>query len=152
VVLCLRESRESNTSWRPWDHSKREAPVSTSAFSALLLVLAITSTSGAQDAPPRIRGPQSSQVRAAAFVGPLRQVFSVDTVERQIRPTHWKEGAVVGGVTTGLGLALLIDGLCSSDSGGNCASAVVLGLVGGGAVGGVVGALIGGQFPKREKR
>jgi hypothetical protein len=123
-----------------------------SAFTALLLVLAITSTSGAQEAPPRIRGPQSSQARAAAPLGPLRQVSSVDTVERQIRPTHWKEGALVGGVVTGLGLALLIDGLCSSDSGGNCVNAVVVGLVGGGAVGGVVGALIGGQFPKREER
>jgi len=124
----------------------------TAAFAALLLVLTITSTSGAQDARSRILGPQPSQVRAAVFPGPLQQAFSVDSVQRQIRPTHWKEGALIGGIVTGLGIALLIDGFCSSDSGGNCGGAVAGGLLAGGAVGGVVGALIGGQFPKPEER
>lgn len=124
----------------------------TRALPSLLLVLAVTSASRAQDAPARIHAPRPSQVRSVAFPGPLRQGFRVDTVERKIRRTHWKEGALVGGVVTGLGLALLIDGLCNSDSGDNCTNAGVLGLVGGGAVGGIVGALIGGQFPKDEER
>jgi hypothetical protein len=124
----------------------------TSALPAILLLLTLTSTAGAQDSPSRMIGPQPSQVRGAVLRGPLQEAFSVDSVRRQIRPTHWKEGALVGGIVTGLGLALLIDGLCSSDSGGNCGSAVTGGLLGGGVVGGVVGALIGGQFPKSEER
>jgi hypothetical protein len=75
--------------------------------------------------------------------GPPQQSSSVDSVRRQIRPTHWEKGALVGGIVTGLGLALLMDGLCSRDSGGNCGSAVA---------GGLVGALIGGQFSKPEER
>jgi len=130
---------------------QRGAPVPTSAFATLLLVLAVTSTSGAQDAPARIPGPRPSQIRGATVLGPPRHAISVDSVRRHIRPTHWKEGALVGGIVTGLGVALLINGLCSSDSGGNCGNAVVVGLMGGGAVGGIVGALIGGQFPKAEE-
>jgi hypothetical protein len=124
----------------------------TSPFPILLLLLTIASTSSAQDAPSRILGPQPSQVRGVVLRGPLEQAFIVDSVERQIRPTHWKEGALVGGIVSGLGLALLIDGLCSSDSGGNCGSAVAGGLLGGGVLGGLVGALIGGQFPKAQER
>jgi hypothetical protein len=121
------------------------------AFLTLLLVLTMTSISAAQDAPSRVLGPQPSQVRSAVLLAPPQQSVSVDSVRRQIRPTHWKEGALVGGLVTGLGLALLIDAFCNSDSGGNCGGAVSRGLLGGGAVGGVVGALIGGQFPKSEE-
>ena len=123
-----------------------------SAVPAILLLLTLTSTAGAQGVPSRIVGPQPSQVRGAVLRGPMQKAFSVDSVRRQIRPTYWKQGALVDGIVTGLGLALLIDGLCSSDWGGNCGGAVTGGLLGGGVVGGVVGALIGGQFPKSEKR
>jgi hypothetical protein len=81
--------------------------------------------------------------------GPLQQPFALDSVRHRIRPTHWKEGAFIGGLTTGLGLALFLDSFCrGSESSGDCAGAFTGGLVLGGLIGGVVGGLIGGQFPK----
>jgi hypothetical protein len=124
----------------------------TSPFPILLLLLTIASTSSAQDAPSRILGPQPSQVRGVVLRGPLEQPSSWIQWSAKSAPPIWKEGALVGGIVSGLGLALLIDGLCSSDSGGNCGSAVAGGLLGGGVLGGLVGALIGGQFPKAQER
>ena len=42
-----------------------------------------------------------------------------DTVARQIRPTYWKEGGIVGALATGAFLGWLVHGFCSySESGG----------------------------------
>ncbi len=114
---------------------------------ALLLVMTLTTAAGAQHAP--IAGPRPSQVLAVAAQGPLRQPLAIDSVRRDIRPTHWKKGALIGGITIGLGLALSAMAWCNADS--PCGEgAVPFSFLAGGAVGGLIGALIGGQFPKEE--
>ncbi len=96
-------------------------------------------------------GPVPSQVLGAAAPGPLRQSLVFDSVRREIRPTHWKEGALIGGVTVGLGLGLLVDALCrNSDTAGEWEAHSPAGFYLGGLAGGVVGALIGSLFPKVE--
>ncbi len=123
----------------------------TPALPAFLLLLVLTTPAGTQPAPPRVIGPRPSQVLAAAPRGPLQQTFHPDSARGRIPPTRWKEGALIGGVTAGLGLALLIDGLCrSADTAGDCGGALTGGFLVGAVIGGVTGALIGGQFPKPE--
>jgi hypothetical protein len=121
-----------------------------SARLGLLLLLALPTGAGAQHAPIGIAGPRSSEVLGVVARGPLRRSLTLDSVRRDIRPTHWKKGALIGGVVTGLGLALLVDGFCR-DSDTDCqGGAVPMALLAGGVFGGLVGALIGGQFPKAE--
>jgi hypothetical protein len=74
-----------------------------------------------------------------------------DTVVRQIKPTYWKEGGLVGGVLSGVFLAWLVHGLCTyydESINPNCGLKLVAGGVFGGGLGFVLGALVGGQFPK----
>jgi hypothetical protein len=123
--------------------------MASSARLSFVLLMTLTTAAGAQHPPIAIAGPRPSEVFGIGSRGPLRQSFAPDSVRREIRPTHWKEGALIGGVVTGLGLVLWVNALCS-DSGTDCGDAVPLALLGGGLVGGVVGALIGGQFPKTE--
>ena len=119
------------------------------ALIALLLLLTLTTTSSAQAAPPAVWRPQPSLILSAVPRGRLQQPLALDSVRQRIRPTHWKEGAFIGGLTTGLGLALFAESLCrSSESSANCAGAVTGAFMLGGVMGGVVGALIGGQFAK----
>ena len=76
-----------------------------------------------------------------------------DTVPRQIKPTHWKEGGIVGAVLVGAFGAWLGNEICrNSESGAaSCTGAWVGGALGGGLFGFLTGALIGGQFPKQPK-
>ena len=101
---------------------------------------------------------QSSPSRyASSAVGPLRvRAFAAepaDTVARQIKPTYWKEGGVIGAVPMAVFLGWLTHGLCqdSDGGGGGCTRALVGGALGGGLAGFLAGALIGGQFPKHPK-
>jgi hypothetical protein len=120
-----------------------------SARLSFVLLMTLTTGAGAQHGPIGIAGPRPSEVRGVVARGPLRQSLALDSVRREIRPTHWKKGALIGGVVTGVGLAVLMNGLCSQDS--NCEGSPVPGaLLAGGAVGALVGALIGGQFPRAE--
>jgi hypothetical protein len=111
--------------------------------------MTLTAAAGAQHAPAGIAGPRPSVVLGVAARGPLRQSFAPDSVRREIRPTHWKKGALIGGVVTGLGLAVVLNGLCR-DSEQDCGGVVPAALLAGGLFGGLVGALVGGQFPKTE--
>jgi hypothetical protein len=75
---------------------------------------------------------------------------SLDSVRRQIRPTYWKEGALIGG---GIGVLLgawLGHGLCglSDEFGKNCTGSLVVGGMVGAVLLAIPGALVGGQFPK----
>ena len=69
---------------------------------------------------------------------------------RQIKPTHWKEGGLVGALAVGAFGAWFGNEICrnSDDTGGGCTRAVLGGALGGGVLGFLLGALIGGQFPK----
>ena len=117
----------------------------------LLITITITTAAGAQHATARLSGPGPSQLRSLGVRGPLEQSFTLDSVRGTIRPTYWKEGALIGGVVTGLGLAFLADGLCSSsDTSDDCGGALTGGFLVGGVLGGLAGALVGGQFPKAE--
>jgi hypothetical protein len=76
-----------------------------------------------------------------------------DTVPRQIKPTHWKEGGLVGALAVGAFGAWLGNEICrnADDTGGGCTRAVLGGALGGGVLGFLIGALIGGQFPKHPQ-
>jgi hypothetical protein len=97
-----------------------------------------------------------SSLYATPAAGPLSpRAFiaeSADTVVRQIKPTYWKEGGIVGAVAVGAFGGWLVHGLCrDSESGGDCTGALVGGALGGGLLGFLTGALIGGQFPKHSE-
>jgi hypothetical protein len=74
-----------------------------------------------------------------------------DSVVRQIRPTHWKEGGLVGALAVGAFGAWFGNEICrNSDTGGGCTGLMLGGALGGGVLGFLIGALIGGQFPKHS--
>jgi hypothetical protein len=124
-----------------------QAPV----YLGFVLLVSLNTAAGAQLAPTGIAGPGPSGLLGAAPRGPLRQSLALDSVWRDIQPTHWKEGTLIGGVGVGLGMAILASGFCrSSDGGGNCGDTFTAGLVAGGVLGALVGMFIGGQFPKVE--
>jgi hypothetical protein len=116
---------------------------------ALLLLLISPRDAVAQWSSPSIAGPVpiplilDLNARSA-----MAQPLAVDSVPREIRPTHWKEGALIGGLALGLGLAVLADALCRSSDSGGCGGATTGGFLLGGVLGGFIGALVGGQFPK----
>jgi len=118
----------------------------------VLLLLIPPLAAQAQSAPAHIPRPTPSPILNAAARGPLGRPLALDSLRRKIPPTHWKEGALLGGGALGLGFALLAAGLCGYyDSGTNCGGAVTGGFVVGGGLGALIGALVGGQFAKAER-
>jgi hypothetical protein len=105
---------------------------------------------------PPLTGLSASSLYIERLGSPLtspRFVFaSQDTVPRQIRPTHWKEGGMVGALLLGafgtwFGYEICHETEAGSES-GCMARSMLGGAIGGGGIGFLVGALIGGQFPK----
>jgi hypothetical protein len=84
----------------------------------------------------------------------LRSREPSDTVARQIRPTYWKEGGLVGGVASSILVGLFAQGMCAYAEGNtrNCGLSLITGALLGGGVGFGLGALVGGQFPKGPPR
>jgi tetrahydromethanopterin S-methyltransferase subunit D len=120
-------------------------------FLLLIVGLAMWTTPGAAQRPPV--GPVSSPlVGTPAPRWRTALESQADTVERQIQPTHWKEGALVGGVLGALGGALLGHAICtqSEQPEKNCTGTTVIGAVFSAAILAIPGALIGGQFPKGQ--
>ena len=115
---------------------------------ALLLILLSPQDGVAQWTSPDIAGPTPSQLTIRPASPWTTSSLALDSVPRDIRPTHWKEGALIGGLSLGVGLAFLVDGLCRSSDSGDCGGATTGGFLLGGVIGGVIGALIGGQIPK----
>jgi hypothetical protein len=119
----------------------------------LLLLLISPQNAMSQRSSPSIAGPVPIPIildQDARFAMALP--LAVDSVP-EIRPTYWKEGALIGGLTLGLGLGFLAGAFCSnSDSGGSCGGATTGGFLLGGVCGGIIGALIGGQFPKEKEK
>ena len=120
-----------------------------SAVPALLLFLTFTTTAAAPDPPPHPRGPRPSPLLVVRPARPLQQGLAVTALQREVPATHWRKGAVIGGLTGGLGLALFTGALCAQAN-VNCFGPITLVFLGGGTVGGILGALIGGQFPKDD--
>jgi uncharacterized membrane protein YeaQ/YmgE (transglycosylase-associated protein family) len=110
---------------------------------------------GRGSAQMSISGPAASVLFHAPQPAPLGSMSweaPRDTVDRQIRPTYWKEGALMAGVVGAVGGAFLGHGLCemSEEFGKNCTASLFLGGVLGAALLAVPGALIGGQFHKHQ--
>jgi hypothetical protein len=73
-----------------------------------------------------------------------------DSVRRQARASHWKEGAVIGGALGAVAGALVGHHLCglAQESTRHCAGSTLLAGALGAAVLAIPGALIGGQLSK----
>jgi hypothetical protein len=82
----------------------------------------------------------------------LRLIQPADSIERDIRPTYWKEGALVGGLIGLAGGALLGVVVCaqSDEVGNSCTGSAAAGALGGALILAIPGALIGGQMHKGE--
>lgn len=112
----------------------------------LLLLVGLTvlgSSAFGQAAPP---GPAASVLFRDVARGPLSVNWSAaprDSVARDIRPTYWKEGALVAGLLGAVGGFLLGSAVC--EDGGGCNTGAILG---GALLLVIPGALIGGQFRK----
>jgi hypothetical protein len=103
----------------------------------------------------QLSGSPIYQTRAATpFDSPLRIGEPPDTVVRQIKPTHWKEGGLVGALVVGVLGAWFGSEICkvAEDGDSGCAGLIVGGALGGAGTGFLIGALIGGQFPKHPEK
>jgi hypothetical protein len=117
---------------------------------AILLGLLVPGTGWSQGETGRVWGPQSSQLFGAKPPAGT-MLMQGNTIPGPIRPTYWKEGAIVGGVALGLLGATFAGGMCAyADQGRNCTGATLGGLVMGGAVGVSLGALLGGIFHRPD--
>jgi hypothetical protein len=115
---------------------------------AIFLGLTIPSTGWSQSEAGRLWGPRSSQLFGAKPPPGMMLVLG-DTIPRPIRPTYWKEGAIVGGVVLGLLGAAFGGGMCAyADQRQNCTGATLGGVLVGSLTGVSLGALLGGQFHK----
>lgn len=87
------------------------------------------------------------------YRAPPRMLSLADTVARNIKPTYWREGGLVGAVSVGAFMAYFVHALCQLDDSirGSCAETLVRGGLFGGLVGFGIGAMVGGQFPKHPR-
>ena len=120
---------------------------------SLLVVVSLLAWSSRAVAQAAVTGPVPSVVFSTPAPGPLRiagLIVPADSVERDIRPTYWKEGALVGGLVGATAGALLGAALCrnSEGTGRDCAGRTVSGALISGLVLTIPGALIGGQMHK----
>lgn len=116
------------------------------AMKTLLLLLGITAWASPAAGQVRPQGPVPSVLFSGVARGPLSVEWSAesrDSVVRDIRPTYWKEGALVAGLLGAVGGALL--GLAHCESGYGC---IIGASIGGALLLAIPGALVGGQFRK----
>jgi hypothetical protein len=98
--------------------------------------------------------PSSSMLFGREARGPLDPPGSgqiADTARRDIRPTYWLEGALVGSAVGAVGGLLLGQFICEQSEGQSCGVARVAAVVGTAVLVALPGALIGGQFTKGER-
>lgn len=119
------------------------------AILSILVLASCASTASAQQPPPWIRGPVSSVLFLEHTPTRTERAFA-DTAAGGVRPTHWKQGLVIGGVAGAVGLGAVFYLLCGdlNENQGSCIGTGLGAAVFGAIIGGTVGALIGGQFPQ----
>jgi hypothetical protein len=120
----------------------------------LLVVLGLTLHPAAGEAQARPPSASASVFFSAAARGPLHPTGLAEPGDsvRNIQPTYWKEGALVGGgvgAVGGLLLGLAVCGL-SEDPNSSCTGTTIAAGLGGALLLAIPGALIGGQFHKGE--
>jgi hypothetical protein len=110
----------------------------------VLALMAAAAPAAAQAVNRGLRGPGRSQLFAMWPSSPMR--FAPDTAPRNIQPTHWKQGLLIGGAIGSVGLGVLGYGLCHdlSESRTSCLGTALGTAALGAVIGGVTGALIGG--------
>jgi hypothetical protein len=95
-------------------------------------------------AQERIKGPAPSVLSVTpARSSQLASLVESDSVSQ---PTHWKEGAIVGGLVGAIAGGVLAYAACEQAETSRCST--VPGIILGAALLAIPGALIGGQFPK----
>lgn len=103
----------------------------------------------AQQVAPPARVALAGPTRTEAF--PRLDLGQPDSVS--VPQTHWKKGAVIGGLALGIPALLIGLAWCGDPDSGSDRSAAAC-VIGGTAVatltGATIGALIGGQFPKHQ--
>ena len=133
----------------------RRLPLIISALT--LLACGSAAAQQAEIAWPLLSNASTSPIYTTWPAGPLdfRGLVrdQVDTVPRQIKPTYWKEGGLVGAAVAGIPSALLVRELCLylEYPRTGCVGETLLGGVIGGGVGFLLGALVGGQFNKAPR-
>lgn len=122
-----------------------------------LLACGTAAAQRAELARPLLSSASASLLYTAWPAGPLDPQGLVgerlDTVPRQLRPTYWKEGGIVGAAVAGIPSALFAGALCAylEYPRTGCVGETLLGGVIGGGVGFLLGALVGGQFNKTPR-
>lgn len=115
-----------------------------------LLVSLVCSASGS--AQTSLSGPATSVLFDTEHLDDAFTIALDPDTTKHIRPTYWKEGALIGGIVGAIPGALLGHDLCETDDNpnNNCFVSTLLGAFGGAILMGLPGALIGGAFPKHE--
>jgi hypothetical protein len=115
-----------------------------------LLLFTIPVSPAAAQAP--ISGPLPSVLLSSSHRSPLKIELTqpTDSLQGPAPPTHWKEGALVGGLLGAVGGTVLGLAICrnSEELGKNCAGRAVAGGLISALVLAIPGALIGGQISK----
>ena len=118
----------------------------------LVLISAFLAWGSPAAAQAPISGPLPSVLLSSSHRSPLETELtqSADSLEGPAPPTHWKEGALVGGLVGAVGGTVLGLAICrnSEELGKNCAGSAVAGGLISALVLAIPGALIGGQMPK----
>jgi hypothetical protein len=124
------------------DHLKLRSPSdSPTQLLSLLLVFGLTLCSSPGRCQVRALAPAASilfTTMPRKALGPAQFSARVDSARHLVRPTYWKEGALLGGAVGGVASGLLLS-LCD----GRCVLASALLLA-------IPGAFIGGQLRKPE--
>ena len=114
---------------------------------ALLLILGLIAGASPAAGQAAAGRPVASVLYSGVNRGPLSFDWCAeprDSVVRDIRPTYWKEGALVAGLLGAVGGAVLGAAVCESGTG-----CIIAGSLGGALLLAIPGALVGGQFRKQ---
>ncbi len=121
-----------------------------------VIACTVLSLAGASEA--RAQTPPSPPAGSALFDPGVRGPLAphglgetADTLHRDIGPTYWQEGALIGAGVGALGGLLVGQFICEQSESRSCGTARVTAVLVSAALLALPGALIGGQFSKHER-